>query len=144
MYIMTGTPITAIELAIGRGEEVDRESRSAAMAVMAPVRRDAGRMILCDDVLNIPLAMCGATIPANPIGPQNAVTAAVVKQQLMIDVNLILCTGAPAMVAKSSPKRIISKPFELRIARMYPKTRTLANMAISFHPLLEKLPADQL
>ena len=142
--MMTGTPIIAMELAIGRGEDVARESRSAAIAVMAPVRSDAGRITRCDEVLNIPRAMCGATIPAKPIGPQNAVTAAVVRQQLSIDVNLILWTGAPAIVANSSPKRIISSPFELRVARIYPRSRTVARIAISLQPLFEKLPADQL
>ena len=47
----------AIVLAIGRGEIVARDRRSAARAVTDPVSNDAGMMILCDDVLNMPLAI---------------------------------------------------------------------------------------
>ena len=54
---MTGTPTMAMVLAIGRGEAVARDRRSAANAVTAPVSNDAGMMVMCDDVLNIPLAM---------------------------------------------------------------------------------------
>ena len=142
--MITGTPTTAIVLAIGRGEGVEREIRSAADAVMAPVSSEAGSMTLCDEVLNMPLAICGATIPTKPIGPQKLVTADVIKQQLMMDRSLILRTGAPAMDANSSPNRMMSRPLILQIARVVPAARTIANIPISFHPLLEKLPADQL
>lgn len=57
MYIMTGTPTIAIVLDIGSGDDDARDKRSAASAVMAPARSEAGRMILCADVLKIPLAI---------------------------------------------------------------------------------------
>lgn len=142
--MMTGTPTIAIVLAIGRGEDVERDRRSAAKAVRAPVSREAGRITLWDEVLNIPLAMCGATIPTKPIGPQKLVAAAVIKQQLRIEERLILRTSAPAMAAKSSPNRMMSRPLVLRIAMNDPAARTAAMIVISFHPLFEKLPADQL
>ena len=55
--MMTGTPTMAIVLAIGSGEAVMRDKRSDANAVIAPVSKDAGMMVLCADVLNRPLAM---------------------------------------------------------------------------------------
>ena len=80
----------AIVLAIWRGEAVARDRRSAARAVIAPVSNDPGMIVLWVAVLNMPLAICGATIPANPIGPQKAVTTAVVRQQLRMAVMRIL------------------------------------------------------
>ena len=44
---MTGTPTMAIVLAIGRGECVARDRRSAAKAVIDPVINDAGIIVLC-------------------------------------------------------------------------------------------------
>ena len=52
-----GLSAAAMVLAIGRGEAVARDRRSAANAVTAPVSNDAGMMVMCDDVLNIPLAI---------------------------------------------------------------------------------------
>ena len=80
----------AIVLAIGRGDAVVRDRRSAASAVTAPVSKDAGIIVLCEAVLNMLLAICGATMPTKPIGPQNAVMAAVVRQQLRIAERRIL------------------------------------------------------
>ena len=57
MYMMTGTPTMAIVLAIGRGEAVARDRRSAARAVIAPVSNDAGMIVLWAAVLNSPLAI---------------------------------------------------------------------------------------
>ena len=57
MYMMTGTPMMAIVLAIGRGEAVARDRRSAARAVTAPVSNDAGMTVLWAEVLNMPLAI---------------------------------------------------------------------------------------
>ena len=92
----------------------------------------------------MPRAICGATMPAKPIGPQKLVTAAVMRQQLMMDFSLILLTGAPDMAANSSPNRMMSRPLALRMAMNAPSPRRAAKMPISFQPLFEKLPADQL
>ena len=142
--MITGTPTMAIVLAIGRGDAVARDRRSAANAVTDPVSNDAGIIVLCAEVLKMPRAICGATMPTNPSGPQNAVTAAVRRQQLKMALSLIFWTGAPAMVANSSPKRMMSSPLVLRTASRRPATRTAAMIPISFQPVLEKLPADQL
>ena len=88
--MITGTPTMAIVLAIGRGECAARDRRSAARAVMAPVSNEAGMMVLWTEVLNRPLAICGATIPTKPIGPQKDVVAAVRRQQHMIALSRIL------------------------------------------------------
>ena len=75
-------PTMAIVLAIGRGVEKNCDNKSAVRPMMLPVSSDAGSMILCDDVLKAARAMCGAMIPTNPSGPQNAVAAPVSKQLL--------------------------------------------------------------
>ena len=57
IYMITGTPTMAMVLEIGRVVAFTLEMISAAADVMAPVRREAGMIILWDDVLKIPLAI---------------------------------------------------------------------------------------
>lgn len=142
--MIIGTPTIAIVLATGRTLGDACDMRSAPTAVAAPVRREAGSIVLCADVLKAPLAMCGATIPTKPSGPQNAVTVAARRLQLNIARYLILRIGAPDISANSSPKRSMSRPFAFFHARMMPMASTAVMMHISLHPVLEKLPADQL
>lgn len=110
----------------------------------APVSMQAGMTVLCDEVQKMPLAICGATIPTKPRGPQNEVAVAVIRLHPKMALSLIFLTGAPDIVANSSPNSIMSRPFELYCARMIPAANVSSIMMISFHPALEKLPADQL
>ena len=55
--MIMGTPTIAIVLAIGRTLGEACEMRSAVIAVTAPVRREAGSIVLWTDVLRTPLAM---------------------------------------------------------------------------------------
>ena len=142
--MIMGTPTIAIVLATGRTLGEACEMMSAVTAVTAPVRREAGIIVLWTDVLKTPLAMCGATIPTKPSGPQNAVTVAARRLQLNNALSRIFLTGAPDISANSSPKRTMSRPFEFLTASMMPKASTAVIMQISLHPVLEKLPADQL
>lgn len=72
---------------------------SPATHIVAPVMRLNGSMVFIAACPLMAFAMCGATMPTNPIGPQNAVTAPVIMLQLNIDMNLIFLTFAPALVA---------------------------------------------
>ena len=114
------------------------------MLIIAPVISEAGNMFLCDEVPSAALAMCGATIPAKPSGPQNAVTAAVMMQQLKSADSLILTVSAPAISANSSPKSMISSPFRFLNAMKEPSSSEQSMMKICGHVEVEKLPADQL
>ena len=71
---MIGMPISAIVLPTGRGVGKAFERMSATRVSPAPVSITAGMTFMCTDVPRKPLAMCGATIPTKPSGPQNAVT----------------------------------------------------------------------
>lgn len=93
--MIMGTPTIAIVLATGSTFGDAWEIRSAVTAVTAPARSEAGSIVLCADVLKMPLAMCGATIPTKPRGPQNAVTVAARRLQLNNALCRILLTGAP-------------------------------------------------
>ena len=141
---MTGMPIRAIVLETGIGPGAICDSRSAPKPIMAPVNKLAGRMILCEEVLRIALAMCGAVIPTKPKGPQNAVTAPVSMQQLISEIVLILPVSAPDISANSSPNMIMSSPLRLRMAVYRPITALIPTNMICSHVLFEKLPADQL
>ena len=68
--MMTGIPTRAIVPAAGRGVGEACDIRSAVSPVMLPHRNEAGRMVECEDVFHIALAMCGATMPTKPRGPQ--------------------------------------------------------------------------
>jgi len=83
-------------------------------------------------------------MPANPRGPQNAVTAPVMMQQLMSAESLILEVSAPAISANSSPKSMMSRPLRLLKAMAEPTTAAPSMMKICGHVEVEKLPADQL
>ena len=144
MYNITGTPTIAIVLAAGSGFFPICDNRSAVRDMIAPVSMHAGMTVLCDEVQKMPLAMWGATIPTNPRGPQNEVTVAVIRLHPRMALSLIFCTGAPDMVANSSPNMMMSRPFELFRAMMIPTAKVRDMMMISFHPAFEKLPADQL
>ena len=134
----------AIVPAAGRGVGEACEIRSDVSAVMLPQRKEAGRTIVCEDVFHIALAMCGATMPTNPSGPQYAVTAPVIMQQLSMAWTLIVSGAAPAISANSSPNSMMSRPLRPRNAMMAPMAVAAAITAIPFHVVEEKLPADQL
>lgn len=144
MYSMTGMPTTAMVLAVGRGAEASCESRSAARLIMQPVRSEAGRMVLWAEVRQMARAICGATMPTKPSGPQNAVTAPVSTQLLSRARNLMPVTPAPAICANSSPKSMMSSPLRLLYDMMKPIAKAAAIIRIWGHVELEKLPAVQL
>ena len=75
-------PRSAIVLATGIGDGVILEMRSAQTPIKPPVRREAGSTDLCDEVPSRALAICGPMMPTKPSGPQNAVTAPVIRLQL--------------------------------------------------------------
>ena len=110
---MTGMPTNAIVLATGRGAGDSWEIRSATRLIAAPVSIAEGRMIWWAEEPVVARAICGATIPTNPIGPQNAVTAAVIRQQLKSDRSLIIPVSAPDICAYSSPNNIMSNPLRV-------------------------------
>lgn len=80
--MMIGMPTNAIVEAIGRGCPDNCETRSAPTPITLPESSERGMTILCEELLLMALAICGATIPTNPSGPQNAVTAPVIIEQL--------------------------------------------------------------
>ena len=79
----------------GSGLPKQDDSISDITASVAPHSMLPGRTVRCDEVPESHLAACGATIPTKPIGPQKAVTAPVMRQQLDIASSLILLEGAP-------------------------------------------------
>lgn len=123
-------PMMAMVLAVGSGEGASWEIRSAPMLMMAPVSIEAGSIFMCAEVPNIPLVICGATMPTKPNGPQKAVTAAVRMQLLSIALMRIPFTSAPAISAKLSPNRIMSRPLCDVAAIANPMMRAPAIMAI--------------
>ena len=141
---MTGMPTRAIVLAVGSGEGDSWLMRSAAMLMMPPVSIEAGMMTLCDDVPNIHLAMCGAVMPTKPSGPQKAVTAPVIMQQLRRAVSLMFPTFAPPISANSSPNSMMSRPLRPAMASAVPIRTAMASVMMSDQVVVEKLPADQL
>ena len=110
---MIGMPISAIVLPTGRGVGKAFERMSATRVSPAPVSITAGMTFMCTDVPRKPLAMCGATIPTKPSGPQNAVTAPAIRQLPIIAMPRIREMSAPAKLAYSSPKRAMSSPLLL-------------------------------
>ena len=83
-------------------------------------------------------------MPTNPMGPQNAVTVPVIRQQLNNAFILIFCGLAPESEANSSPKSMMSRPLLSESAIADPRARAIAMMQISLMDVVEKLPADQL
>ena len=118
-----GTPTIAIVLAIGRTLGDACEMRSAVIAVTAPVRREAGIIVLWTDVLKTPLAMCGATIPTKPSGPQNAVTVAARRLQLNNALSRIFLTGAPDISAKIRDQKAVEDQITTLFAELPEKRR---------------------
>ena len=141
---MIGIPINANVLDIGRGAGANWDIISAPTLIAEPVRIDMGSIMEWADVLQIALAMCGATIPTNPRGPQKAVAAPVIRQQLKTALSLILPTSAPDICAYSSPNRIMSSPFLPLKLIVNPMMTAIIIIAIWVHVVWEKLPADQL
>ena len=141
---MTGMPRRAIVLAPGMGEGVILEIRSALTLIIPPVRREAGSTALWVAVPNIPFAMCGPMIPTKPRGPQNAVTAQVIRQQLRRALRRIFDGIPPESSVNSSPKSMRSRPLWLNDAIISPAASVPAMIPVSVHVVLEKLPADQL
>ena len=79
-------------------------------------------------------AICGAMIPTNPIGPQNAVTAPVTMQQLASAVHLIFFGLAPERVAKLSPNSRRSSPFAPLNAMTPPAAAAAIMMPVPVSP----------
>ena len=131
-------------LATGIGEGVIREIRSAHTPIRPPVRSDAGRTNLCDEVPSSALAMWGPMMPTKPSGPQNAVTAPVMRLQLSRADKRILGGVPPESSANSSPKSMRSSPLWLNNAMINPAASVTAMIAVSVHVVFVKLPADQL
>ena len=137
-------PIMAMVLPTGRGTGKTWESMSATKDNPAPTSKVAGMVLRwTEDPVNA-LAICGATIPTKPRGPQNAVTAPAIRQLPIIEIFLIREGFAPAMVVYSSPKSARSSPRLLTRANTKPMMRAQAMMAIPEGPLPMKLPTDQL
>ena len=131
-------------LATGMGEGVILDIRSAHTPIRPPVRSEKGSVALWEDVPSSPLAMCGPIMPTNPIGPQNAVTAPVMRLQLRSAHKRILDGRPPASSVNSSPNRIRSRPLWLHSDIVSPAISAPVIMVASVHVVLEKLPADQL
>ena len=83
-------------------------------------------------------------MPRKPIGPQKAVTAPVMILQLISALKWIFRVSAPVICAKSSPKRIMSRPLCPPAAITLPMMSAIIIIPISDHLVNEKLPADQL
>ena len=144
IYNMTGMPISAIVLAIGIGTAVILDTRSAQTPIIPPVSSEAGSIVLWADVPSSAFAMCGAIMPTNPIGPQNAVTAPVMMLQLS-NADMRIPDGLPPESSvNSSPNSIRSRPLWLHSEMVSPAISVPAMIAVSVHVVLEKLPADQL
>lgn len=144
MYNMSGMPMKAIVPDTGRGVPDICDKRSAPRHIMLPQSIAPAIVLLCEELPVAHLAICGATIPANPMGPQNAVTAPVQRQQLNMASSLMWRGSAPAAAANSSPKSKMSSPFILTSAAAHPVQIAAAIMMICGHVTKEKLPADQL
>ena len=102
-------PRSAIVLATGIGEGVILEMRSAHTPIKPPVNMEAGSTILWDEAPSIAFAIWGPMMPTNPIGPQNAVTAPVMRLQLSNAPRRIFEGWPPDSSVNSSPKRIRSR-----------------------------------
>ena len=137
-------PANAIVLETGIGAGVICEIRSAMIPMILPHINEPGMIILWADVFKMVLAMWGATMPTKPIGPQNAVTVPVIRQQLSKAEMRILSGLAPVSFANSSPKRMMSSPVLLVNAMMNAISRVADIIMISFRDVVPKLPADQL
>lgn len=133
----------AIVLPTGRGELHNCERMSPARHTDAPYSRLNGSVSLIADLPLTHLVICGAIIPTNPTGPQNAVAAPVRMQQLRIDTVLVLLTFWPLEIAKSSPNSNAVKPLWLSIAAAAPAVRATAIVDTPVQVLPEKLPAAQ-
>lgn len=141
---MIGIPVRAMVLAAGSGAGETCDNMSEVRPMIPPVMREAGMMTLCDDVPNIHLAICGAVMPTKPSGPQKAVTAPVMMQQLSRADSLISDTFAPAICANSSPNRTMSRPLHPMQAIAVPAVSAPPMMRMSVQVVVVKLPADQL
>lgn len=144
MAMMIGIPMTAIVLPTGRGAGLIWERKSAVSDREAPQSIVTGITFECTEEPVIHLDRCGATIPTKPSGPQNAVTAPVIRQLLISAIFLTLLMLIPVRTAYSSPKRAMSRPLLLRsvIAAPTSSVAAMRDTSIGRHP--EKLPADQL
>ena len=116
-------PISAIMLPAGTGIRHNWQIMSALTPKMPPVAMLTGSTVRCLAVPESFLAMCGATIPTNPTGPQNAVTAPVITDAESRAAVLVFCGLAPESTANSSPKSMMSSPFALARAIVTPMTR---------------------
>ena len=76
MYNMSGMPMKAIVPDTGRGVPDICDKRSAPRHIMLPQSIAPAIVLLCEELPVAHLAICGATIPANPMGPQNGAEAA--------------------------------------------------------------------
>ncbi len=123
MMSINGMPMMAIVLPTGRGVANTWENMSASSDRQVPTVRVAGITLRCMEEPMARRAMCGATIPTKPIGPQKAVTAPVMMQLPAIAIFLILSMLAPASAAYSSPNKEMSSPLELHSAMKIPIAR---------------------
>lgn len=134
----------AIVLPTGRGDGNTWERMSATSERPAPTSMEAGMTLIWTDEPVKALAMCGATIPTKPIGPQKAVTAPAIRQLPAIEMFLILDGLAPAIAVYSSPKRDMSRPRLFTRASANPIRRAAVRITSPEPPVPMKLPADQL
>ena len=102
-------PIIAIVLPTGRGLPNTWERMSADRERPAPVRRVTGMVLICTEVPATALAMCGATMPTKPSGPQKAVTAPAIRQLPIMDMFLVRDGLTPAIDEYSSPNKATSR-----------------------------------
>ena len=103
-----------------------------------------GRTAACLAVPESLLAMCGATMPTNPMGPQKAVTAPVISDAENRAAVLVCLGLAPESRANSSPNSMMSRPLAFAAAIAVPARRATAIIVTPPMSVPVKLPADQL
>ena len=131
-------------LPTGRGVGKAWERISAISDRPAPTSNEAGIVLIWTEEPVRVRAMCGATIPTKPRGPQKAVTAPAIRQLPIIDIFLIRKGSAPAMAVYSSPNKARSRPLLFKRASNSPRSSAPAMMEMPTGLLPMKLPADQL
>ena len=99
--IITGAPINDVIaligrllLAIGKWASVSQKS-----ITIAPVIAVAGNNILCNDVLNSSLLICGIAKPIKAIGPTKEVILPVSKLVVINIINCVLLKFTPMLFA---------------------------------------------
>ena len=142
--MIIGAPIIAIVLPTGSGEGKTCEKISANRDTPAPTRSVTGIVLMWTEDPAMALEMWGATIPTNPKGPQNAVTAPVMRQLPIIETFLVLDGLTPTRAEYSSPKRATSNLRLFIKAMTKPAERADRIISIPLYPVPTKLPADQL